>query len=844
MVSDAGDTGGLNAQDSRTLKSFFLTRRLSIWPRRHSDGDGRPSPPKLSDSMDEQSDGSIPAYEEEGDIRSDSDEQFSDAQSTFEFSLLTDNGADIPGSAAPLDLLGETDAGEATLGNPKKFNRPIAGLGDLGELVVIRKVDEDSDEDNESRLPSFQSRPAFHSFRSESSRGKAAETGSGWSATTNPWAAFDDYTEDDDKQALRDEISRLRAELDELRNQTTDHTARSLELAEPGTRRHQSRSTTGSRAGRRPRSRLKAMADDTTPVPTTLRELIMRQLLSPQTVTSAMTNPNTNRQQAQVTLDSPLTPRQIQEFSRLMNGMQLSGRNFKQPIALCAVCHLPKFKGAQPSSRSAYLSEMLTQLPGVTASAFEDFDPIWGVSTCCRRYVCKTCLTTAIITGISSQYWFQLGNSSWIKCPVPVCGKSLPLDRNLDVLGILEALSVPDAIAHVRRFERANQLRAALQALTPQPEKAQLRRSKALHDRLVRYGRMSSLLDGAPPRILGQIEVELLPINTADGKAAISIPIFKHLLRRQDSRTCIVCDETYSEFETGGEQKWRRVIKGYEGEWTWRILSFPTKDILPECGHDFDICRECLSTFISTQIQSRGHGVVDNIICATPDCHHRYTHDEIRCLATPDVFATYDRYATINSVRDLPNFRGCLRDGCDGGGLYDGPDVAADGPTELLLPSKDPNNIMCIECGFHMCFTCQTPWHKGLRCAEAAAQREHGDPHYRRTRRWLAQNTKACPGQGCGVQVAKGEGCFHMTCSRCQFEFCWECLADWREIQVVVPAEGGQGNEVEFRPEGHREGCYFRGEGALLPTQVMGNTLQRGLRRLTVNEQDGQAARE
>ncbi|KAK8868845.1 hypothetical protein PGQ11_007423 [Apiospora arundinis] len=829
MVSDAGGTRDLDAQHRGTLKSF-LSRRLSLWPRRHSDDGTRPRPSDFLDSADEQSDDSMPAFEEE-DIRSDSDTQYSDAQSTFEFSLL-DNGVDIPGTAASLNLLGETESGEATIGNPNKLDRPIAGLGDLGELVFIRKADEDSDEDNENRLPSFQSRPAFHSLHSESSKGKAAEDRSGWSAATKPWAALDSYIEVDEKQALRDEISRLRAELDALKNQSANQPDLSLGPTEASSHRQQSRSTTRSRGNRRPRSTFRVMEDNTAPSPTTLRELIMRQLLSPQTLTNAMTNPNTDRQKATVTLDSPLTPPQIQEFTRLMNGMQLSGRNFKQPIALCAVCHLPKFKGAQGSSRSAYLSEMLTQLPGVTASAFEDFDPNWGVSTCCRRYVCKTCLTTAIIAGIGSQYWFELGKSSWIKCPVPVCGKSLPLDRNLDVLGILEVLGVADAITHVRRFERANQLRKGLQALDPAPERNQLRRSKAFHDRLIRYGRMSSLLDGPPPQATGQLEPELLPIDTADGKGAIKIPVFKHLLKRKVPHTCVVCDETYQEFARGDETKWNRIIKGYGGEWTWRILSFPTKEILPECEHDHDICRECLATFISTQIQSRGHGVVDNIICATPDCSHRYSHEEIRCLAAPEVFATYDRYATINSVRDLPNFRGCLRDGCDGGGLYDGPaEVAGETPPELLLPSKDPNNIMCIECGYHMCFTCQTPWHKGLRCAEATAQREHGDPHYGRTQDWLAQNTKPCPGAGCGVQVAKGEGCFHMTCSRCRFEFCWECLADWSGILVTVQVEDGR-NELRFQPEGHREGCYFRGEDALLPTQVMGNTLEGGLRQL------------
>ncbi|KAH7028177.1 uncharacterized protein B0I36DRAFT_328763 [Microdochium trichocladiopsis] len=71
------------------------------------------------------------------------------------------------------------------------------------------------------------------------------------------------------------------------------------------------------------------------------------------------------------------------------------------------------------------------------------------------------------------------------------------------------------------------------------------------------------------------------------------------------------------------------------------------------------------------------------------------------------------------------------------------------------------------------------------------------------------------------MALQKGDGCFHMTCPACESQFCWECLADWRGIVV----------EGRFHREGHREGCYFRGENAVPPTQIMGRTVERGLRR-------------
>nr|OQO03080.1 hypothetical protein B0A51_18846 [Rachicladosporium sp. CCFEE 5018] len=47
---------------------------------------------------------------------------------------------------------------------------------------------------------------------------------------------------------------------------------------------------------------------------------------------------------------------------------------------------------------------------------------------------------------------------------------------------------------------------------------------------------------------------------------------------------------------------------------------------------------------------------------------------------------------------------------------------------------------------------------------------------------WVQKNSKQCPNAKCGFSIQKKSGCDHMTCSRCKHEFCWECLADYRDI--------------------------------------------------------------
>lgn len=109
-----------------------------------------------------------------------------------------------------------------------------------------------------------------------------------------------------------------------------------------------------------------------------------------------------------------------------------------------------------------------------------------------------------------------------------------------------------------------------------------------------------------------------------------------------------------------------------------------------------------------------------------------------------------------------------------------------------MIPEyKGQRRIKCSECQFEFCAECQGQYHTGSCTTTPEAQQapQGGDLNrfnqYVDRARWdLAANeryvrkiSKACP--SCKAAIQKTEGCNHMTCFVCKFEFCWLCLVGW-----------------------------------------------------------------
>lgn len=97
--------------------------------------------------------------------------------------------------------------------------------------------------------------------------------------------------------------------------------------------------------------------------------------------------------------------------------------------------------------------------------------------------------------------------------------------------------------------------------------------------------------------------------------------------------------------------------------------------------------------------------------------------------------------------------------------------------TSTTLDGCRPLDVLC-KCSGTFCFTCKNEAHRPVDC-ETVRQWTVKNSAESENLTWIIANTKPCP--KCQRPIEKNQGCMHMTCSQCSYEFCWLCLGSWKE---------------------------------------------------------------
>lgn len=445
---------------------------------------------------------------------------------------------------------------------------------------------------------------------------------------------------------------------------------------------------------------------------------------------------------------------------------------------------------------------------------------------CCELPICIYCLGPVLTTTTQASLFRDLPFHKWLICPIPNCGGVLDVATVEELCGFFERVGMNrDVDTHVEVFARALARRAEIRRVAAHLVCQTAEKVVALHMKLHDAGVARHILsEGHHEAILTQVYF---------GPEIIAVPVFTTLFHREAARTCAVCAEEHANAPAHLLQAWNGLADLFRGSLHYLTEPFPRAGTVPACAaaHAEDVCKLCIERHIRAQLDSRGPRAVGDIACPA-GCGHVYTSADIRALAAPQTTVEYERLGVVGLIAKEDSFRWCLRAGCINGANYDtspgcceGATLSADMARALGPDARLPHRIVCDACNFAMCLACQAPWHQGLTCEEYKAQADGADA----SGAWVRQNTKRCPREDCGVMVEKGNLCFHMTCTECCAEWCWECQADWREI---FPQGGA------YNMNAHKEGCFFRAERAPHPMFMQGATLEEAVARNELPEDE------
>ena len=169
-----------------------------------------------------------------------------------------------------------------------------------------------------------------------------------------------------------------------------------------------------------------------------------------------------------------------------------------------------------------------------------------------------------------------------------------------------------------------------------------------------------------------------------------------------------------------------------------------------KCGHY--CCKECLFNYLKTEIES---AKVAKLQCFIKDCDYVLNEDFILSQLRGnkiliDKYKVFKQRAEIFLSKDK---KFCPEPDCN----------------SYLQQSKD-KYVQC-ENGHKYCYICLKKWHGKSPCDEEL------DKDFQI---WKKDKVvKQCP--RCKIYTEKNEGCNHMTCTECKYQWCWLCEGEYQE---------------------------------------------------------------
>ncbi|XP_035231957.1 ankyrin repeat and IBR domain-containing protein 1-like, partial [Stegodyphus dumicola] len=193
-------------------------------------------------------------------------------------------------------------------------------------------------------------------------------------------------------------------------------------------------------------------------------------------------------------------------------------------------------------------------------------------------------------------------------------------------------------------------------------------------------------------------------------------------------------------------------------------------------------------------------GETYNILCPAYQCPHMVPVDVIEKLVSTDMVKRYLQFDIKAFVESNPTMKWCPHPGC--ARAVKMPEFEKINDEIMAISFTVPPSLShSVDCGngHYFCWECLGEAHAPCGCEKwrewhnkiAEIKPQELKNTYAETEEaenclWMVTNSKPCPNCKCPIQ--KNEGCNHMKCYKCKYEYCWICLESWKKHS---PTTGG-----------------------------------------------------
>lgn len=198
-----------------------------------------------------------------------------------------------------------------------------------------------------------------------------------------------------------------------------------------------------------------------------------------------------------------------------------------------------------------------------------------------------------------------------------------------------------------------------------------------------------------------------------------------------------------------------------------------------QCNHIF--CKECVIEYLKEEIKNSR---VLNITCPQKECKTAFTKDILQNLLDEEYMYKYNKYLQREKLKNNPDLVPCPIVNCEGYANKTEADnnkensdsnkvntnvknrliQEDENSISLKVISKKRKKYIC-NIGHPFCSLCNKAWHGDTDCEE--------DKEIKDFATYSGFIVKKCP--KCHVWTEKNEGCNHMTCKLCEYNWCWLC---------------------------------------------------------------------